>query len=83
MYIEIGKYVLSSDSCNFIISDPYDVTAKKINRENPSYHCTIESAINGVLKRRMRKSDATTLIELKNELAAHRTELTSIFKEII
>jgi len=84
MNIKIGKYKLSSNSMNYIISEEIqNQKTKEMYDTNYSYHMTILAAINNVLERRLRESDAITLIELKNELAAHRNELGGIFKEVI
>ena len=87
MDIKLGKYRLSTDACQYIISEPKArVVGKNIglmDDTNQSYHATIEQAFNNVLKRRLLKSDATTLIELRNELRQHRAELQAMFKEII
>ena len=84
MNIKIGKYKLSSNSMNYIISE--EIQNQKTGEmydTNHSYHMTILAAINNVLERRLRESDATTLVELKTELTAHRNELGEIFKEVV
>jgi hypothetical protein len=85
MHIIIGDLVLRSGPNDFVISDKEPFISKKGIKTyyNATYYPTIESALNNVLKRRLLKSDATTLTELRNELLAHRQELSEIFKEII
>jgi len=82
MNIKIGKYILTSDSRNFIIAEqhPRPTKKKKFINATISYHSSIEDALNGLLKRRLLESDAATLTELLNELHAHRSELSAILK---
>ena len=89
MNIKIGNYNLTSDACQFIVSETKTNNqegSKHFGEEyesNYTYHPTIESALNGVLKRRLRASDATTLEQLKKELQEHRRELQGILKESV
>jgi hypothetical protein len=85
MHIKIGEYVLRNGPNDFVISDKEPFIGKTGIKTyyNATYYPTIEAALNNVLKRRLLKSDATTLTELRNELLAHREELKEIFKEIV
>jgi len=85
MKIRIGEYQLSSDSNQFIISEiKKKETGKNIGEEyqvNETYHPQIVGALNNILKRRLLKSDATTLVQLRIELEQTRNELEKYFKE--
>ena len=84
MNILIGKYILTTDACQYIISETKKTeTGDNVGLDydtNFSYHATVEQALNNVMKRRLLKSDATTLLELKNEIASHRKEMQELLK---
>ena len=84
MDIPLGKYWLSSDSSNFVISKP-PVKDKRGISSYPAatYHASIEQAFNGLFKRRLLESDATTLENLLNELSDIKNELHELFKRNI
>ena len=87
MDISIGKYRLSTDACQYIISEPKARTTGNhigtMDDTDQSFHATVEQALNNVMKRRLLKSDATTLLELKNEIASHRKEMQALLKEVV
>lgn len=87
MNIKIGKYRLSSDSMNFIISEikVFGEDSKKTGEEYDSeytYYASLEQAFNGLFDKRLRESDANTLEELVNDVKAVRNELKEIFKKV-
>jgi len=87
MKIRIGEYQLSSDANQFIVSETkIKETGENIGEEyqtNETYHPQIIGALNNVLKRRLLKSDATTLIQLRIEIEENMSELRKYFKETI
>ncbi len=82
MNIQIGKYWLSSDRHNYIISKP-PVKDKRGFKTypRPTYYSSLSSAFTGLLERRLRQTDATTLGELKNAHHAYRQELSTVIEE--
>ena len=87
MDIKIGSYRLTNDSMNFIVSEVFISDGDKHKgqeyQSNHSYHTSIEQALNNVLKRRLLKSDSTTLRELQKDLYGMRGELRELFAETI
>jgi hypothetical protein len=89
MDIRIGNYRLTSGPKDFTITEVKvnaDKESKNIGKEydtDASYHPTLESALNNVLKRGLLKSDATTLWELLKELQSSRTELKELFNQLV
>ena len=87
MNIKIGKYKLSSDENQYIVTEiKISKDGKKAGNEyeaNDTYHPTLVSALNNLIQRRLKKSDATTLIELKNDLESIKNELYGTFNETI
>jgi len=83
MDIKIGKYWLSSDSRNYIISKPPQKDKRGIKfYPNQTYYSTIPNAINGLLEILLKKSDVTTLTELLNEHRELTRSLSEAFKGI-
>jgi len=79
MDIKIGEYKLLTDSEQFIVARPRKNKTGKNKGEiidtDKTYHPNVESALNNLLQRKLIKSDAETLSELKNDLNAFKTEL--------
>lgn len=74
MDITLGKYNLSNDDRQFIVSEIKIIQdGKNAGAEikaNQTYHSTLSSAISAVLDRRIKRSEATTLIGLKSDYEA-------------
>ena len=78
---------LESDTNNYIVHEgykPYFDKKAGVERQiqkNPAYYSDLAMALNGILKKGVRNSDATTLHQLYNEigelkrLILNRTEL--------
>ncbi len=82
MNIPIGKYWLSSDRHNYVISKPpVKGNDGKVRYPDPTYHSNLSSAFTDLLGRRLRQTDAATLKELKSALDGHREELSTFIKE--
>ena len=74
MRIEIDKYLLTTGPKDFMISMPtgkFDKDGKDITNQQ-SYHGTLEDALSNVLKRKILRSDATSISELKKEIRKFR-----------
>ena len=89
MFIELNfrghSFVLTSDEKNFIIGDgmqEYPDSKGVIQRKvrNPAYPSTLEGAINLILTRTIKKSDATTLKMLLTEYREMKKEIYEFFK---
>jgi len=82
MNIQVGKYKLTSSLHDFTVSETKATTqGKKIGTEfesNYSYHPTLVSALENILKRRVMQSDATTLKQLVRDVQESREELQSL-----
>lgn len=87
MNIEIGDYRITNDSLQYILSE------KKMHSEksktpgafyytNETYHKNLDDVINWVIQARLLKSDATTLVELKNDLQTIRDDVRGYFEEV-
>lgn len=86
MNIRIGNYRLTAGTNDFVISEvKINQTEKNKGQEydaDSQYFPTIDSALNSVLRRRLLKSDATTLGDLLTEFKSYRMELQGLFKGI-
>ncbi len=87
MDIRIGKYKLSSSSKGFTISE----VKVKTDGSNPgteydtdkTYHPTLVSALDNVLNRKIKESEATTLKELLVDFQRARDELKALWGGLI
>lgn len=72
MNIQIGKYVLTSDSFQFILAETYIAQSGKMKgqqiEKRSTFHPTLEGALNEIWRREIRASDATTLKDLLEEM---------------
>ena len=83
MDIKIGEYHLHTDRYNYVISKPPELDKRGVKSyPDSAYYSTLPNAFNGLLERRLKKSDATTLTELKNGFLEHRDSLLEVFKGI-
>jgi len=83
MNIKIGKYRLTSSSHDFAVSEPTVSEKGKEYNNNPSYHPTLISALENVLKRKVMQSEATTLNQLVKDVQASREELQSLLGGLV
>ena len=84
MDIPIGEYWLSNDPLNFTISRPPEKDKRGVKSyPQCTYYASLAQALDGLFKRRLCQSDATTLVELQTELTAIKTELNAVFDETI
>lgn len=82
MKIPIGKYYLLSNPTSFTVCElraGFNRGEPVENQFNVSYHPTIESALNNLVKRGLIESDATTLAELKADLDRIKTKLWDVW----
>ena len=78
MRIEIGTYLLTNGAKDFVVAvstGKFDKEGKETSYQH-SYHPTLESALSNILKRKILKSEATTLLELKKEIRKFRKLIT-------
>ena len=72
MKIRIGKYVISSDSLCFTLNEEKKVKEGKNKGDeylHPiGYYSTVESCMEGLLQYKIKKSDATSIKELVDEI---------------
>ena len=85
MKIRIGNFQLTSDPHQFIIAEikvaKEGKNAGKEYEDRHTYHPTIESALNHVLRRGLLDSNATTLVGLLADLKRGREELHELLRE--
>lgn len=71
--IEIGKYVITSDSLCFILNKKKKVKEGENKGDeylsNVGYYSTMENCMEGLLQYRIRKSQATSIKELLEEIS--------------
>ena len=85
MNIKIGKFKLTSSSRDFTVSETKtgsDETKKNFGEEfdaDKTYHPTLYSALENILNRKVRQSDATTLNGLLDAHNEARVELQTIW----
>ena len=87
MNIEIGDYRITNDSLQYILSEKKIYSKKSetpgvIYYTNETYHKNLDDVINWVIRARLLKSDATTLVELKNDLQVIRDDVKRYFEEV-
>lgn len=77
--IRIGRYRITSDPHNWIVSEvkSYETGAREGEEyeSNPQYCGSLEQALNLLLSRALRESDARSLQELKDEINLWRGEV--------
>jgi len=89
MNIKIGKYRLISSAKDFTISETKvgsDETKKNFGEEfdaDKTYHPNLASALENVLNRKIKESEATTLKELLSDVTAARAELREIWGGLV
>jgi hypothetical protein len=79
MEIKIGKFIITSDDRQYVLSE------EKISKSGKSegntytddigYYCKLVDVLNALLELKLRRSDATTLGEFKNDYMSFREEL--------
>lgn len=73
MDIKIGKYVLKNDDRQYTLSEMKISKGEKTAGEeiisNITYHPSITSALEALLERKIKTSDATTLSEIKKDFS--------------
>ena len=85
MYIELKQgYVLTSDERSVILNKTFvpksGENAGETNLKPVAYYSSIESALQGVLDRYTKMSDATTLKELLEEIKENKAYINSLIK---
>jgi len=90
MKIPIGKFLVETEGANYIITekkkrlkDSTSVSEIKYKKgdlyfADPSYYSTIESTLKGLLERKIKGSDATTLVELARIIEGFRQDINVI-----
>ena len=85
MEIKIGNYVVKSDSMNIWIEKKGTVSdekSKNFGKETwtrcSGYHYTIDAMLDSFFQQSIRKSEATTMEELRNEIE----ETKAVIREI-
>lgn len=85
MNIKIGNYKITSDAFQFILSETKVKTSGKNEGleydTNHQHFPTISGALNSLVGKRLRKSEATTLAGLRKDLKQIRSELYVLFFE--
>lgn len=84
MNIRLGKYVITSDSLQFILNEANErgEKSKKQGEEylRPiSYHPTLDTLITGVFEREVRLNNAESIDDLKN----HITTCTLLVEKLV
>ena len=71
MNIRIDKYAITNDSRQYMVSEVKVSTGEKTAGEevllNTTFHSSLPSALDALLKRKIKESDAKTLGELKKD----------------
>lgn len=85
MNIRVGNYKITSDKSQYVVSEIKEHTdGKNIGLEYETafkFYPHISYAINSLVERQLKDSDATTLAELRKDLKQIRTELYALFFE--
>lgn len=83
MDIKIGKYVLRNDDRQYTLSETKISKGGKTAGEeiisNTTYHPSITAALEALLERKIKSSDATTLAELKRDVHESMTWIKAQF----
>ena len=89
MMIPIPKtpYYIRSDDLNFIITEEKVYGAKSVKcgetyLEDCKYYNTMEELFHGLLKLRVRQSQAASIKELKEDMKNIHDDITRLFKEV-
>ncbi len=72
MNIIIGKYTLTSDNHQFVVEK---TKVKKIADQITTYHSSLESALENILKRKIRMSKAKILEDLVDDIKKFQKEI--------
>lgn len=79
--IDLGFYRLETDKDNYIVSvnKPRKVlvNGKLGQRTRPRYFAALSNAVNSLVEREIKQSDATTLEELMVDIARHKDQVTA------
>jgi glutamate synthase domain-containing protein 3 len=80
--IDFRSWRLQSDADCWILGKPKTRLNKKKERElfieHPSYHHTLQAALQALLERELRQSDAKTAAEVLAELRSLRQEISEL-----
>ena len=87
MKIKIGKFLLTNDKFQFIVSHQKKHLTGKLKgqtvAQDETYHVTLEQAIENILRRKVLASKATTLETLLMFLKQQRQELQALCNSTI
>lgn len=83
MDIRIGKFRLTTDDLNFIVTQykkPRTGKSKGVEVEvDKTFHSSLSTALENILKRQVRASKVTSIKELLNEIKQNKADLDKIF----
>ena len=86
MNIKIGKYTITSDSLNFIITETDKLRERKdgskIEGRGSKFFVKISDALNHIVDQRIKESDAVTIRDLQKDFYRNQEWVKDQFKEI-
>lgn len=85
MRIQVGKYVIKSDTHCFVTGEPYTYIRKHKGSEtpeeglrDPSYHATLSQALTALLNRSLRESDIRALGAVRQHVDDFKKEIAEL-----
>jgi len=86
MEIKIGKYTMTSDPLNFIITETKKLRinkdGSKLTGKGSKFFLRIPDALNYLVEQKLRLSEAKTILELKKDFYKAQEWVQEQFKEI-